>query len=75
MIMPGWKPKTARAYYLEARAMGAFRAEDCWRMAKEAAALDENAYAKRRCPPTQVWWESMPDGSAPVKLSAGVYCF
>lgn len=67
---------TKQAYYMHIRSLAAFSAIDAWRLACEAAALDE-ASATRRATnqgPTTVWLESQ-DGAQTLRLSAGVSCF
>lgn len=67
---------TVSDYYRHIRALGAFPAADCLRMAREAAALDRAAEARRPRPgPTGVCWETMPDGSAPIRLSFTILVF
>ena len=62
----------ATADYRHARALGPFPAAAALALAREAAALDEAAAAKRLPGPVVVWHETMPDGSAPLRLSNGV---
>lgn len=69
---------TVTDYYRHIRALGPFPAAECLRMAHEAVALDDAAQAKRdadRGGPRGVCWESMPDGSDPVRLSFTVLAF
>lgn len=70
---------TVTDYYRHIRALGAFPAADCLRMAREAVALDESAALrewKRTNPgPQGVCWETMPDGSAPIRLSFMILAF
>lgn len=70
---------TVKDYYLHARSLGAFSAEDCLRMARQAVALDdvrrearEAQETARRPGPSAVCWEYMPDGSAPVRLGFSI---
>ena len=62
----------ATAYYRHARALGPFPAAEALALAREAAALDEAAAAKRRPGPVVVWHETLPDGTAPLRFSNGV---
>lgn len=62
----------ATAYYRHARALGPFSAAAALALAREAAALDEAAAAKRVPAPVVVWHETLLDGSAPLRFSNGV---
>lgn len=67
-----------REYYKHNRSLGNFRAQDCLMLAREAAALDaaaaERANASRPGP-SQVSWETLPDGSAPARFNPPIYVF
>jgi hypothetical protein len=62
----------AQAYFHHIRSLGSFPAAAALELAREAAALDEAAAAKRRAGPDIVAREVMPDGSAPITLSFGI---
>jgi len=66
---------TVKDYYSHTRSLGAFTAEDCLRLAREAAALDAAAAAKKVPPSSLASYEVMPDGSAPIRLSFSVKVF
>lgn len=63
-----------RTYYQHARRLG-FVAVDCLRMAREAARMDQEARISRLPPPGAAAWESMPDGSDPIRLSFSIKVF
>lgn len=63
------------AHFKHARSLGTFSAEDCLRLAREAAALDQSAATRRLEPPRDVWREVLPDGSREIRLSSGVRCY
>jgi hypothetical protein len=65
-------PMDAKAYFRHIRSLGAFRAIDAIKLAREAAALDHAAAAKRAPGPEVVAREVMPDNSNPLRLSFGV---
>lgn len=65
----------ANEYFKHARNLGAFRAEDCLALAREAAALDEAAEAKRLAPPSSECREVLHDGSNELKLSFAIKVF
>jgi hypothetical protein len=62
----------AQTYFRHIRSLGAFRAIDAIAMAREAAALNEAAAAKRSPVPEIVAREVMHDGSNALHLSFGV---
>lgn len=68
---------TTTDYYKHARSLGAFSAAQCLRLAKEAAALDKAAAQRQaaHCGADAVCVETMPDGSAPVRLSFSIKCY
>ena len=59
-------------YFKQARSLGAFTAEDCIALARQAAELDRAAELKRLPQPVVVWTECLPDGSGSLKFSNGV---
>ena len=67
---------TKQDYYKHIRSLAAFPATGAWRLACEAAALDEAAAIRRvvNQGPTTVWSESQ-DGAQTLRLSVGVNCF
>jgi hypothetical protein len=65
----------AQEYFKHARGLGAFTAEDCLSLAREAAALDEAAAAKRIAPPATVAREVVLDNGDAITLSFGVKVF
>lgn len=58
-------------YFKHARGLGAFTAEECLYLARQASELDCLAEAKRTPPPTVVWYEVNPDGTR-AKFSQGL---
>ena len=58
-------------YFQQARSLGAFRADDCLALAREAAELDRQAELKKLPQPVVVWYEVNPDGTH-AKFSNGV---
>lgn len=62
----------AAQYFQTARSLGAFRAEDCLALAREAAELDRAAELRKIPAPVVVWYELLPDGSGKAKFSNGV---
>ena len=58
-------------YFKHARSLGAFTAEDCIAMARQAAELDRAAELKKVAQPVVVWYEVNPDGTR-AKFSKGV---
>lgn len=67
--------KNLHDYYRHTRALAAFPAADCLRMARSAVALDEASRAARLAPAGAASYEVMPDGSAPVRLSFSIKVF
>lgn len=59
-------------YFKHARSLGAFTAEDCLELARQAAELDRAAELKKFTAPVVVWHETLPDGSGKLKFSNGV---
>jgi hypothetical protein len=66
---------SAAEYFKHARSLGAFSAADCLELARQAAALDEAAQARKSVPFVDVSCETLPDGSGLVKLSNSVRVF
>lgn len=62
-------------YYKHIRSLGPFKAIDCLDQARIAAALDEKSMLAKATLPVDIWHETMPDGSAPLRFSLGVRCF
>lgn len=58
-------------YFKRARSLGAFTAEDCLELARQAAELDRAAELKKVAKPVVVWYEVNPDGTH-AKFSQGV---
>lgn len=65
-------PMDAKGYFRHIRSLGAFRAIDAIKLAREAAALDRAAAAKRAPGYDVVAREVMPDGGDPLHLSFGI---
>lgn len=65
----------AREYYRHIRGLGAVRAADALRLAREAAALDLATVMARPTLPAMVWQECLPDGSGALRFSRGVFVF
>ena len=59
-------------YFQHARSLGAFTAEDCIALARQAAELDRAAELRKVPAPVVVWTESLPDGSGLCRFSNGV---
>jgi hypothetical protein len=66
---------TVREYYRHARALAAFPAADCLRMARQAVALDEASRLSHLPPPGAASWEAMPNGDGAIRLSFSVKVF
>lgn len=58
-------------YFKQARSLGAFTAESCIALARQAAELDRAAELKKVAQPVVVWYEVNPDGTQ-AKFSKGV---
>lgn len=59
-------------YFKQARSLGAFTAQDCIALARQAAEFDRAAELKKVPQPTVAWHEVMPDGSQMVRFSNGI---
>jgi hypothetical protein len=64
--------ETTHEYYHHARRLGAFSAEDCLELARQAAALDQAAATKKIVTPMIAWHEVLPDGSSMLRASDGI---
>lgn len=62
---------TTTEYFKHARSLGAFTAEDCIELARQAAELDRVAELNKVAKPVVVWYEVNPDGTR-AKFSQGV---
>jgi hypothetical protein len=59
-------------YFSHARSLGAFTAQDCLAIARQAAELDRAAELRKVPQPVVVWHESLPDGSGTARFSNGI---
>lgn len=64
-------------YFHHARKLAAFPADAALALAREAAALDKAAAERKVADtgPSEVWVESLPDGSVPLRFSRGIKVF
>ena len=67
---------TTKGYYAHARSLGAFAAENCLRLARQAVSLDEAAEQTKAADvgPSLVCYETLSD-SDPVQLSFSIKVF
>lgn len=65
----------AQQYFKHARTLGAFTAEDCLALAREAEALDKAAAVRRIAPPAVVSREVVLDNGDAMSLSFGIKVF
>lgn len=63
---------TAAEYFMHARTLGAFTAEDCLAMARQASELDRACELSKLALPVMVWHETMPDGDGFGRFSRGI---
>ena len=62
----------AAQYFKHVRSLGAFTAQDCLELARQAAELDRSAELRNVARPGVVWYESLHDGSDKCKFSNGI---